>query len=801
MLKFSMVLLTASVLCYSVFSAEDKNSDVTIKSSSEISMDDFTPNPILSLHPIAIHDKIEIDGILEPIWYQSAIFKNFTEFEPTENKKPDVLTSGYLAYDTKNLFIAFICQDPDISQLRSNLTDRDNIFQDDWVNISIDPNKENQIAYQFYANAYGIQGDRLWQANGTEDESFDLVWESEGKIYEDHWIVEMKIPFESLRYPQHKIQNWSVHLTRSYPRDNEFKYSWMPISANNNSYMQQAGNLIFNIPQHSSENKTLEILPYVISTQESFKYEELDRENWQHDKPDARMGIGLKYGFSTNFIADFTYNPDFSQIESDAGQISINNPFALFFQEKRPFFQEGSESYVLDHRSFGIAVDQFVNLFYSRSINDPKFAGKISSKFGKFSMGFTSAYDRNTPFVIPFEERSSFLSTQLNSYSNILRTRYELGNQSYIGLLLTDRHLAKGGSNSVMAIDANFRISEKYNLLTIVGFTYTKEPNDPELSDQIGEGTFKVGKEMKTTAFDGESFYGRLLRAKLNRNSRHWVGTLAFQDFSPGFRADNGFIQSNSFRTIECVTGYFFRLDNSRVFTFIRPRISLWRKYNYEGIVKDTGIRTNILFSFRKQTIFNISAFLFNRENLYGKQFGNARQIWMYTESRTLKSIIPSFFISIGEQINRFGVDGDPHNPFEIVPSLNYSLGLTYKPTPQFSNQLEFQEFQLWTNFGKDKIMGQKIIRDIFNYQFNKRMILRLIGEYDIVDYYDVSVPGMVQQKYFTLEPMFSYKLNAFSVFYLGGHFGGWNNFYINREEMKLMNQSFFVKFQYLIRS
>ena len=539
----------------------------------------FSPNPRLTLEPVLLTEPLTIDGVIDSAWKNCNCFANFTEFQPAENRRPPVGTSGYLTYDANNLYVAFVCEDPEISQLRASLTDRDKIFNDDWVCISIDPDNDQQKAYEFFVNARGIQADQLWQANGNEDVSYDLVWQSEAQIYENYWAAEVRIPFESLRFPNREEQDWSIHLTRHFPRENDYKFSWMPISANNNSYMGQAGRIQFTMPQVQTDSRTLEVLPFAIGTQQSYRNVQGDgTENWQREQLETRAGFGIKYGFSSNLTADFTYNPDFSQIESDAGQININNPFALFFSEKRPFFQEGSDIYVVDRNSTaGIAIDQFINLFYSRSINDPFYAGKISGRFGKVSVGYTAALDRSTPFIIPFEENTAVLATQERSYSNILRTRYDLGNQSQLGFILTDRRLLNSGSNSVAAVDASIRLSEKYTLTTLAGLTYTREPNDPQLSAGLN-GSFEVDNKLKTASFDGESFYGRVLRAKINRDSRHWFATLAYQDFSPGFRADNGFIQSNSFRAAEYVGGYFFRFDDHPILTFIRPRMSVWRK-------------------------------------------------------------------------------------------------------------------------------------------------------------------------------------------------------------------------------
>jgi hypothetical protein len=772
--------------------------------SGDKATNSFSPNPLLSVHPKALSERIEIDGHLEDLWFENSSFNNFTEYEPTENRQPIVSTEGYITFDNKNLYIAFICQDPDISNLRASYADRDKIFDDDWVCVSIDPNRDQQKAYQLFANGRGIQGDKLFQSNGVEDESFDIVWQSEARISEHSWTVEMKVPFESLRFPNSGKQSWAIHFTRNYPRDDEFKFSWMPISQNNSSFMGQAGILDFEITKHDSKKRTMEILPYAIATQNNYRNGNSDAvqlSNWERERLDGRAGFGIKYGLSSNFIADIAFNPDFSQIESDAGQISINNPFALFFDEKRPFFKEGSDIYAVDHFTRGIVLDQFVNLFYSRSINNPLIAGKLSGKVGRLSVGYTSAYDQNTPYILPFEEGSTVLTTEKKSYNNIVRTKYDLGNQSHVGLFASDRRLdGTSGSNSVAAIDASIRLSDRYTASFIAALTHTLEPDDSELTDMIGGGTFKIGKTDKTTAFDGESYYGSLIRAKLQRASRHWNAAFAYQDFSPGFRADNGFIYSNNYRMMEGVTSYAFRFEDHNLFTSIEPRINGWRKFNYDGVIIDTGTSYNMPIIFRNQVTLRFGGFILNRENLRGKQFGDARSMWSSLRINKWNSIVPGFFARMGREINRMGVEGDSNNPFEIVPVRRGGIFVTLKPTSKISNDINYSGFKLWTNSRNDKIMEQHILRNSLSYQFNKKMFVRLIAEYSVVDYFSSSEARMVNQKNFALDPQVSYKLNAFSVFYLGAHFGARNNLYWDRETMRFDNQSIYAKFQYLFK-
>ena len=185
----------------------------------------FQPNPILWLKPEASSRPLAENGRLDGEWPDGASFGGFSEYEPVENRKPAVDTRGTVAYDSQALDVAFVCGDPDLAKLRASLTDRGQMYQDDWVCVSIDPQGNHQAAYQFFVNPRGVQGDRLWQINGTVDQSHDLVFQSEARIQEGGWTAAMHIPFESLRFPGREDQHWLVHFTRHYPREHEYVYS------------------------------------------------------------------------------------------------------------------------------------------------------------------------------------------------------------------------------------------------------------------------------------------------------------------------------------------------------------------------------------------------------------------------------------------------------------------------------------------------------------------------------------------------------------------------------------------------
>ncbi len=773
-------------------------------------------NPLLTLSPGRIEGAIQLDGLLEESWQKAAHFENFAEFMPAQYLPAKVGTEGYIAYNESNLYVALVCYDPQIRSIRASVTDRDKIFNDDFAGIIIDTYRDRQRAYEFFCNPHGVQADLIWQsnlgdddpdlvwqANGGEEISFDTIWHSESKIYDDKWIVEMEIPFSSLRYPNKEEQNWAIHFIRVYPRDNRYQFSWMPISHDNNSFMGQAGNLEISTVGPAVSTRAIEIMPYIIRSQQgSLVDDDFDeRGEWQRQDAENRIGFNLKYGLASNSILDFTYNPDFSQIESDAGQIDINEPLALFFPERRPFFMEGSDIFNIGSYTRGLNWEIVANLIYTRSINDPLVAGKVSGKSGKISYGFISAKDKNTPFILPHAEGSLKFPTDYDSWSNILRIKYDVAERSYVGLAVTNRNLEDDGSNTVAAIDASIRLSEKHTIRAVGGMTYTEEPVDTLLSQSQGMFSvpdFKVGDRTETMAFDGGNFYGRLFKLGFIRQARHWNASLVYFDYSPGFRAGNGFIATNNERTVSAWSGYSFRFDDHKVFSIIEPQFAVWRSYNYDGHIRRDGIKPVVRFRFQRQTNLFLGAGLFFREEYKGIKFDDERYLELIFVTNIIKQVSAQVVLHDGVLINRFGEIGNPRNPLDGVPAFQIDTGLNFRPADQIENKLEYSYFHLKTEDG-NLIVKQKILRDSFSYQFSKQLFIRLIAELNWVEQFSGTADNTLEIKYFSIEPLLSFKLNPFTVFFLGANIGGQDDPpYRNYEGLTRTNQNLFVKFQYL---
>ncbi len=549
----------------------------------------FTPNSQLEISVERLQQALRIDGRLdEPMWRTATRIGNFSEIEPGDNTRPPVDTEAWLAYDADNLYIGFVCHDDNPAAIRASITDRDNMFSDDWAGIVVDTFHDQQNGYMFVVNPRGVQGD-LFRSRNNEDTSYDAVWYSGGQLTDTGWTAEIAIPFRSIRFPGSESQEWGVHFFRTRPRESRAQYSWAPISRDDNCFFCQAGTM--NGISDINESRNLEILPYVLASQSGNLSGSDDASfAWSNDTGEGEAGVGLKYGVTPNHTLDLTYNPDFSQIEADATQIDANQTFALFYEEKRPFFLEGADRFA-----------SMIDVVYTRSINDPIAAGKYTGRSGRNTFSFMSALDETSPYIVPFEEQSGGAASG-DTWSNIVRYKRDVMAESFVGLLATDRRARAGnGANTTAGIDTRLRLDEHFTIFGQVQGSYTEEPNDTTLSAGFNDIAF--GKDGEHTgAFDGESFTGHGIEASIQRQGRHYNAELWYEDFSPTFRAETGFIRSNNYRLANLWNGYMFQWDTNPVIERFEPQVGMGRKYNYAGEFKDTWLEPAVWMRFKKQT-------------------------------------------------------------------------------------------------------------------------------------------------------------------------------------------------------
>jgi hypothetical protein len=695
----------------------------------------FVPNDHPTLHVPPARETIVIDGDLsDPAWQHAGRALNFAENFPGESTEPPVKTEAWVTYDEANLYLAFVAYDDDPSSIRASLRDRDQIFQDDFVGIMLDTYGDASWAYEIFSNPLGVQGDLRW-SRGIEDERFDIVYHTEGKITEQGYQVEMAIPFSSLRFPNKPQQEWRATFWRTHPRSSRAQYTWAATDRDESCWPCQWGTLsgITNVKPGSK----LDLMPGVTASQNSFRTDSEDPfASIEDESVDADLSLNVRYAFSTALTGEGTINPDFSQIESDVAQIDVNTTFALFFPERRPFFQEG-----------GDILDSYADVIYTRSINDPLGAARLTGRMSRTGFAYIGARDQTSAVLLPFEEFSS-LAEIGQTYTNIFRLKQNILEDSHLGLQATDRRYDIGGGGSLGGLDGRIRFLDKYALSFQGMVSHTNEPWASHLTDEDLAGeTFDNGRY--TATFDGEQFWGHGAYANLGRDARHWRFDLGYREYSPTFRADNGFVTQNNFRRVAFWTGYMIQPENPGLLVRLQPQLSMGRQWNFNGLRKDEWLQPQFWMELKGQNQIWMG-YLFSAENFSGVEIPGIRRLQFNFNTDFSDPLRFGFFVSTGTQIAR------NEEPVVLGDGTNFELWATIKPMQQLVFQPLLNYSKLTYQNGGPEIFNGYIFRLRTQFQFSRPLFFRLIFQYDEFD--DI----------LTVDPLLSYKLNPFSVAFIG---------------------------------
>lgn len=424
------------------------------------------------LLPYKLNETITIDGVFnEGVWNQPGIEEYFLSLYPNFGIKSDKKTVIWAANDHKNLYFAFKCYDPEPGKIKTSLAQRDKIASDDWVGVTIDAMGSRQTAYEFYVNPNGIQMDYLNSVITGSDISPDFVWQSAAKITPEGYQVEMRIPLKSIQYKSGKEVEMGVLFRRNISRDG-VTCSWPEVKPGTSEYIAMAPAVY----QGLKTTRKLEVLP-------SFTYsstrEKETPETWLKDTNTA-FGVSMKYGLSSATTAEATINPDFSQVESDAYQVEVNQRYPIFYTEKRPFFMEG-----MDLFNFGtIFFGHMVQAVDTRRIVDPNWAAKLSGTSGKTSFAFLAAEDKSFGRVWDPGEGIN-PNEDKNAFYGVGRLKFDLGGENSTGVIYSGRHFS-GGRNDAIGLDLQYRLLN--NLRINLSYLHTITHEDSETGTRNGNG-------------------------------------------------------------------------------------------------------------------------------------------------------------------------------------------------------------------------------------------------------------------------------------------------------------------------
>ncbi len=702
---------------------------------------------------------IEIDGSVDdPGWVGATRITGFVERTPREGAVPPVETQVLLTYDETNLYVAFIARDPDPAAIRAALQPRDQLWNDDWVGVLLDPYGDGSLGHYFLSNPIGVQAD-LQMTPRSEDSSIDFVYTTAGRITEEGFIVEMAIPFRSLRVPDREVQDWGIMLVRTYPRSNRHYLTWPAWSRNSPCQLCELASLEGIRGIHSGGN--LEILPSAVVSQGGRLRDSSDPDSFESGSVQLQPSLGMKYTFQRGWSAEATVNPDFSQVESDAAQIDVNTTFALFFPERRPFFQEGMDLYMTP-----------LDVFYSRSINAPQAATKLTGRAGRTSIGYVGARDEHTPFVVPFEEQTAVLQAG-RSFTNVLRVQHNLGS-SHVGALVADRRLEGGGSGTTASADAQIRFGEMYSLSAHLVASRTQEPDDPRLSEGLPDLTF--GSDENTAAFDGESFAGHAGFVRFARDARTFSWNVLYMEASPTYRADAGFQSRNDFRRATGWTGV--TLYPNRPW-LERASASLFggSYWNFGGVRTQDVFAPGVSVTLPRQTMVGLNT-EFRQEVFRGVRLDGIRDHSVFVNSNFSGAVRGSLSFGTGRRVART----------LAVPEVGEGWNATASATIQPSQQVVLQpsvSYQALSRGNGEEIFSGFIARTRFSYQYNRELNLRMVLQYN-----DFS-------RRLDIEPLLMYQINPFTIFYVGSTHGSTQ---FDDRGFRGTDRQYFAKFQYLVR-
>jgi hypothetical protein len=414
--------------------------------------------------------------------------------------------------------VAVRAHDPEPEAIRARLRDRDAAYQDDFVGVILDTFHDQRRAFMFLANPLGVQMDAVLDevGGGGEDNSWDAIWDSAGRITATGYEVEMAIPFTSLRFPAAEgAQTWGIDALRIWPRDQTHRFGLVALPRGSHCFLCHAAELTG--LEGIAPSRNLELAPTLTGLDVSARAdgtEPFDRSR------EAEAGLTVTWGVTPETTLNATVNPDFSQVEADAAQLAVNTQFALSFPEKRPFFLEGADLFTTR-----------LGAVHTRTIAEPDWGLKVTGKSGSHAYGAIVARDGRTNLLIPESQstRRAFLDDE--NLASILRYRRDLGGASAVGALLTSRD-GRGYSNRVAGLDGAWRFGTGSTLrLELLG-SQTRYPEAVADAHRQVDGTLQ----------------GSAVRAVFQRSSRTGLAFFAYNEVSPSFRADLGFVPQAGFR-------------------------------------------------------------------------------------------------------------------------------------------------------------------------------------------------------------------------------------------------------------
>ena len=629
----------------------------------------------------------KLDGVLDDqVWSQPPMpTGQWVSYNPNRgDKMPDAYkTDVRVAYDDRNIYFAFHCFDNEPAKIRANIAKRDASFSDDWIAISLDSAGTGQSAYHLFSNASASQMDALNTSASGEQFDADMVWFSAAKKTPDGYVVELRIPLQTLRFAGGDDVKMNLVFFRKVSRIG-YSYAW-PEMLPGQWVFDRPSRLVFSNLQ---PRRLVEILPsvtYGVTQQRDTP------SKWGAADDKYNLGASGKIGITSGITLDGTINPDFSQVESDAFQVQVNQRFPLFFSEKRPFFMEGMGL-------FNIAgTDGDSNMrtaVHTRRIVDPIYGSKLTGTLGRTAFGLLNAVDDSpTP---PFGPDGTPIDVS-NKVTTVGRATYALRRSDYVGGIFT--HTQHDGRHNVVAGgDVSMRPSDAHSF----------------------SATFLTSRTGDRGAADVS---GNTAQASYSYATRRWFSTSQVEHYDKDFVMDTAFYNRTGFTSVWSFSEVNFYPKSSwlqRVHPFYYAKYGRDRMQNGDEDFVHTGIRVNVT----RQGFFNFS-------------HGRGHESWKGTKYKVgndlnvFGNLQPLRWLSLfGSYYGGPAIFYDEIAPFQ-GRQRGFAFETTVQPNQHLSQNVEFNRSRFWRPETGAEVYAVNIVNSRTTYQFDKHFLVRMLARYD----------------------------------------------------------------------
>ncbi len=715
------------------------------------------PTTIANTQIPQLQGDIVIDGHADEAAWQGALVQEIAyEIQPGDNIPAPVHTTVRIGYTRDALYLAFRAQDSNPAAIRAHLRDRDSAFDDDWVGVFLDTFNDNRRGYEFLVNPLGVQSDLINDATtGNEDPSWDGLWSSAGRITTDGYEVELRIPFSTLRFRKGSgKQRWGISLFRNYPRDKRHQLLSHKVPRDSNCFLCEWTK--YEGMADVQQGRNIEVVPTL--TMGKTQTRDAAGAPWISDKTLLEPGLDVSWAPSPNLTLNATLNPDFSQVETDQLQLDINSSFALFYQEKRPFFLEGADYF----------TSQF-DVLYTRQIADPDFGLRVTGRTTSGAYGAFVARDASTLVLVPGVLGSRFRSLDQKANVAVGRYRHDFNPNLSVGVIGTFRN-GDDYANNVVGIDGRWQ-KGAHTVTTQVLHSQSKYPGGivDSYKDELGNDPNPSGNAW---------------RAEYSFNTRNWNFDTWHMAIDPGFRADLGFMGQVGYQKSLLGGGHSWYRDD-KAFNRINVYIDWDITHRFDGQLLERELEGNI----------NAQGPMQSRLSLHGLTRVRYWQGVLFDESyvdananfRPTAGLQLGLNLQTGHMIDMAAARTGHRTMIELWGNANLGRGVA----------LEWDLFRQRMRRDGGTAFEASVLNASGSWQFDPRQRLRLTLQGSQVERTPALYPQPVNalSRDWAAQLVYSYKVNPRTALYAGASYGA----FMDDDHPALFgdSRSVFVKLSY----